>query len=95
VNKEHENRKVGVELNVYNVLNQHAVTSINEVPITAATAPPAVTSNPTKFDFLTLTTNFDYNNVMNAKKNILSSTYNTPSLFQAARQLRFKIAYVF
>jgi hypothetical protein len=95
VSKEHENRKIGAELNVYNLLNQHAVTGYNEVPITAATAPPAVTSNPTGFDFLTLTTNFDYTGVMNAKKNILASTYNQPSLFQSARQLRLKIAYTF
>ncbi len=95
VNKEHENRRIGAEINVYNLLNQHAVTGYNEVPITAATAPPAVTSNPTGFDFLTLTSNFDYTGVMNGKKNILSSTYNQPSLFQSARQLRIKIAYQF
>jgi carboxypeptidase family protein len=95
VSKEHENRKIGAELNVYNLLNQHAVTGYNEVPITAATAPPPVTSNPTGFDFLTLTTNFDYTGVMNGKKNILSSTYNQPNLFQSARQLRLKIAYTF
>jgi len=95
VSKEHENRKIGAEVNFYNLLNQHAVTSINPVPITAATAPPSVTSNPTGFDFLTLTTNFDYNSVMNYRRNILSSTYNTPTTFQSARQLRIKIAYVF
>ena len=78
VNKEHENRRIGAEINVYNLLNQHAVTGYNEVPITAATAPPAVTSNPTGFDFLTLTSNFDYTGVMNGKKNILASTYNQP-----------------
>jgi hypothetical protein len=95
VNKEHENRRIGAEINVYNLLNQHAVTGYNEVPITAATAPPAVTSNPTGFDFLTLTSNFNYTGVMNGKKNILSSTYNQPNLFQSARQLRIKIAYQF
>ncbi len=95
VSKDHENRKFGGEVNFYNLLNQHAVTGYNEVPITAATAPPSVTSNPTGFDFLTLTTNFDYTGVINTKKNILASTYNQPNLFQSARQLRFKIAYTF
>jgi hypothetical protein len=95
VNKEHENRRIGAEINVYNLLNQHAVTGYNEVPITAATAPPLVTSNPTGFDFLTLTSNFNYTGVINNKKNILSSTYNQPNLFQSARQLRIKIAYQF
>jgi hypothetical protein len=32
---------------------------------------------------------------MNGAKNILSSTYNQPNLFQSARQLRLKIAYQF
>jgi hypothetical protein len=95
VSKEHENRKFGGEVNFYNLLNQHAVTGYNEVPITAATAPPNTTANPTGFDFQSLMTNFDYVGVMNYRRNILSSTYNLPNLFQSARQLRFKIAYTF
>ena len=95
LSKEHENRRFGGEVNFYNLLNQHAVTGYNEVPITTATAPPSVTSNPTGFDFLALTTNFDYTGVINTKRNILSSTYNLPNLFQSARQLRIKVAYTF
>ena len=95
VSKEHENRKFGGEINFYNLLNQHAVTGYNEIPITAATLPPATTANPTGIDFLLLTTNFDYTSVMNQRRNILSSTYNQPNLFQSARQLRIKLAYMF
>ena len=96
VNKDHENRRLGFEANFYNLLNQHAITGFNEIPITAATSNvPPVTTNPTGFDYLAFTTNFDYVGTINAKKNILSSTYNQPNLFQSARQIRLKIAYVF
>ena len=95
ISSDHENRRLGLEANFYNLLNQHAITGYNEVPITAATAPPSVTSNPTGFDFLTLTTNFDYTSTINTKKNILSSTYNQPNLFQSGRNIRLKIAYQF
>lgn len=96
ISKDHENRKLGAEVNFYNLFNQHAITGFNEVPITAATKNKVpVTYNPTGFDFLALTTNFDYTSTINTNGNVLSSTYDKPNLFQSARQLRIKVAYMF
>lgn len=95
ISKEHENRKVGAEINVYNAFNQHAVTAYFETPVgnSAAVSPPA--NNPTTVDFFTLMTNFDYIGETNKEKIWLSNRYGLPQQFQLARQMRIKIAYVF
>jgi Carboxypeptidase regulatory-like domain len=104
VSKDHENRKFGGEVNIYNVLNQHAPTSYYDLPITAATF-PTDRSNPTNFDYKSLTSGWDYAAVSNsagggannavAQLKTVSNRYGQPALFQPGRQIRFKVAYIF
>jgi len=100
VSKEHENRRIGGELNVSNLLNQHAVMAVYELPTTAA-ATITTSGNPTGTDYNALMTGFDYTAVANGKlanstqPKILSNQYNLPNLFQPARNLRFKVAFIF
>jgi hypothetical protein len=94
VSKEHENRKLGGEINVSNLLGQHAVTGYNEVPLTAAVA-PSTTSNPTGFDYLAMESGWDYVGVSNSAKKLVSSTYGQPNIFQPGRQIRLKVAFTF
>jgi len=94
VNKAHENRKFGGEINIYNLLGQHAPTGYTEIPLTAAVY-PSTTTNPTGFDFYSMMTGWDYVGVSNAAKRLASSTYGLPNLFQSGRQMRIKVAYIF
>jgi hypothetical protein len=104
VSKDHENRKFGGEVNVYNVFNEHAPTAYYDLPITSATF-PTDRSNPTNFDYKSLTSGWDYAAVSNspgggannavAQLKTVSNRYGQPAVFQAGRQLRFKIAYIF
>ncbi|QEE30112.1 TonB-dependent receptor [Terriglobus albidus] len=103
VSQDHENRKFGIEMNVYNLFGQHAVTAYNQVPLTAATYPSVSTStNPTGINFNSLLTGWDYVGVSNngsgpsnQGNKIVSSSYGLPNLFQSARQIRIKVAYTF
>jgi len=94
VSKDHENRRLGGEVNFYNLFNEHAVTSYYNIPLTTATF-PTDTSNPTGYDYKSLTTGWNYAAVSNSQSKTVSNRYGAPALFQAARQLRFKIAYTF
>ncbi|MCU1319389.1 MAG: TonB-dependent receptor plug, partial [Edaphobacter sp.] len=96
LSKDHENRKLGVEFNFYNLLNQHAPTSFYDLPITTATSPSDPT-NPTGYDYKSLTSGWDYAAVSNStsQKKTVSNRYGQPALFQAARQIQLKIAYTF
>ena len=104
ISKEHENRKFGGEVNFYNLFNQHAVTSLYDLPITAGTF-PTDHSEPGNFDYKSLTSGWDYvatsnsagggaNNAVSQLKTV-SNRYGQPALFQSARQIRFKVAYTF
>ncbi len=104
VSKEHENRKFGGEVNFYNLFNQHSVTSLYDLPITAGTF-PTDRSEPGSYDYKALTSGWDYvatsnsagggaNNAVSQLKTV-SNRYGQPALFQPARQIRFKIAYSF
>ena len=105
VSKEHENRRFGGEFNVTNLLNQHAMMAYNVTPTTSA---PNIgtTTNPTGTDYKQLMTGYDYMAEMNgaigtASNNgavspkILSNQYGLPNVFQSARSVRWKLAYVF
>lgn len=98
MSKEHENRRLGGEINVSNLLGQHAIMGYNEVPLTAATS-PSTNTNPLGYDYKAMESGWDYvgvsnNDPKNGKK-LVSSTYGQPSLFQTGRQIRLKIAYTF
>jgi hypothetical protein len=98
VSKEHENRRFGGEINVSNLLGQHAIMGYNEVPLTAATY-PTTTSNPVGIDWNSMESGWNYVGVSNAPNSlgnkIVSSTYGQPNLFQTGRQIRLKVAYTF
>jgi hypothetical protein len=96
VSKDHENRRLGAEINVQNALNQHAVTAYYSTPVgngNSAVAPKA--SNPTTFDYNMLMTNFDYIGETNKEGLYLANRYGLPQQFQLARQMRIKLAYIF
>jgi len=96
LSKDHENRKLGVEFNFNNLFNQHAPTAFYNLPITAGTFPSDPT-NPTGYDYKSLTSGWDYAAVSNSPSQVktVSSRYNQPALFQSARQIQLKIAYTF
>ncbi len=94
VSKEHENRKLGGEINVSNLLGQHAAMGYTEIPLTAAVS-PTTTSNPFGFDYYAMETGWDYVGVSNTNKKLVSSTYGLPNLFQTGRQIRLKVAFTF
>jgi len=104
ISKDHENRRFGGEVNFYNLLNQHAATSIYNLPITTATY-PTDTTNPTNYDYKSLTSGWDYVAVSNSagggpnnavpQLKTVSNRYGLPALFQSARQIQFKVAYIF
>jgi hypothetical protein len=98
ISKEHENRKFGGEINVFNLLGQHAIQSYNNVPLTAATY-PYTTTNPIGIDWNSMMSGWDYvgvsnNDPKNGKK-IMSTSYGLPNLFQTGRQIQLKVAYIF
>jgi hypothetical protein len=98
ISKDHENRRIGAEINVYNALNQHAITSYYETPVgnSGDITPPA--NNATGFDYYTLMTGFDYIAMSNNNKPAplyLATRYGLPNQFQLARQVRIKVAYTF
>ena len=112
VSKDHENRKIGAELNATNALNQHTVMGYNELPLRTAaslnnnTPASQSPSNPSNIDFHDLLGGFDYVAVANGTytsttngatsgARTLNSQYALPNLYQAARQLRLKVAYTF
>jgi Carboxypeptidase regulatory-like domain len=96
ISKDHERRKLGAEVNFYNLFNQHAVTSVYDLPLTAGTFPSDPT-NPTGYDYKSLTSGWNYVGVSNSPGQLktVSSRYNQPALFQAARQIQLKLAYTF
>jgi hypothetical protein len=99
VNKEHENRKLGGEINISNLLGQHSVTGYNQVPLTAAVYPYNATANPLGIDWNAMMSGWDYvgvsnNDPKNGNK-LVSSTYGLPNLYQSGRQIRLKLAYTF
>jgi len=104
ISKTHEGRKFGGEVNFNNLLNQHSVTSYYNLPITAGTFPTDKT-NPTGYDYKSLLSGWDYVATSNSpgggangatpQLKTVSNRYGQPALFQNARQIRFKIAYIF
>jgi len=104
VSKDHENRRVGAEFNVNNLLNQHAIMGYNITPTTSAPT-IATTSNVTGTDYHQLMTGYDYMAEMNGtlgttangatSPKILSNQYGLPNTFQTARSIRWKLAFVF
>jgi hypothetical protein len=94
VSKQNEKRQLGAELNVFNVFNQHAVMGYVE-NLTSAAYSLSTTSNPTKADYYTYMTGWDYIASGNSSSRILSNQYGRPNLFQAARTMQLKVAFTF
>jgi hypothetical protein len=100
VSKTHEAQRFGGEMNVGNVLNQHAAMAFNNVPITTS-GTINTTTNPTGVDYNSLMRGFDYTAIANGSTaasnapKIFSSQYGQANVFQAARQIRFKVAFIF
>jgi hypothetical protein len=100
VSKTRESNRVGAEINVMNVLNQHSAMGYNDVPLTSS-GTISTTTNPTGVDYYALMTGYDYVALMNGltttpnNPRTLSNQYGLPNTFQAARQIRIKVAYIF
>lgn len=102
VSKEHENRRLGGEINASNLLNQHTAVAYNQTPLTAAAqiVSGATPANPIGTNFLAEMTGYNYTDVSNgvtsgSARRILSNQYGLPNVFQPARQIRLKIMYQF
>jgi len=100
ISKEHENYRLGGEINVINLLNQHAAMAYNDIPITSS-ATIATNSNPTGVDYNALMSGFDYVAMVNGATaastapKVMSNQYGLPNVFQSARQVRVKVAFTF
>lgn len=104
ISKTHEAYRVGAEINVMNALNQHAIMAYYDTPITSSgSIGVPVTVNLTGVDYHALMTGFDYLPLMNGtvpgstanSPKTLSNQYGLPNTFQAARQIRLKVAFYF
>src|SRR5262249_13513091 len=97
VSKTNQAMRLRFNLNVQNVLNQHAVLSTFFTPFRTGAVALASTANPTGFDFNGLMTGYDYVAAANGAGNtvngplIYSNRYGLPNVFQGARQMRFQV----
>ena len=108
VSKDHENYKLVVEGNGYNLFNQHAATSIYEFAIPTNLINP---SRPSRFsgdpqtDWAKVMNGYNYVDALNGTGAFggaaaqvpltLASRYGLPATYQIARQFRFAVRFVF
>jgi hypothetical protein len=107
VSKEHENRRLSIEMNVANLFNQHAATAYYEFAI------PTNLISPTRASRFSGDPGVDWGKVMNGYNYVdalngtgafgngvqapltLASRYGEPLLFQLARNVRLALRFTF
>ena len=111
VSKDHENYKLVVEGNGYNLFNQHAATSFyqyvtpsNVAALISPTRPPRFSGDP-QVDWAKVMNPYNYIDALNGTGAFggaagqspltLASRYGLPQTFQIARQFRFAVRFMF
>ena len=106
VSKEHENRRLGFEINIANIFNQHSAVGYYEFAIPANLVSP---SRPSRFpgdpgvDWARVMKGYNYVDALNATgafANVqapltLASRYGLPNLYQLARNMRLALRFTF
>ena len=90
--------RLGLEFNVQNILNQHAVLSVNPNPFGRGTEFLKFTNLalPTGVDVNHFLTGYDVAGEATAQGSmVLNSRYGLPFLFQGSRNLRLGIRFTF
>lgn len=102
VSKTNEHLKLQFEMNVFNVLNQHAVLSYMNTPFYSSQWITPVLPGTSTTDWMAMTTTgFNYVDVANGINNAgggkmgLTSIYGKPNLFQNARNVRLGMKFFF
>ncbi len=102
-----ENTKLAFEVNALNVLNQHAVTAVNEIAVAGSglispTRASRFSGDPL-VDWNKIMTAYNYMDALNGtgtfagvqSKLTLASRYGLPQLYQQARNIRLSIRFTF
>ena len=106
VSKEHENRRLGFEINIANIFNQHSAVGYYEFAIPANLVSP---SRPSRFpgdpgvDWARVMKGYNYVDALNATGSFanvqapltLASRYGLPNLYQLARNMRLALRFSF
>jgi outer membrane receptor protein involved in Fe transport len=97
VSKTHEQMRLGLEFNAQNLLNQHAVLSVNPNPFGRGTEfLKFADASPTGVDVTKFLTGYDTAAEATAQGGMVAnSRYGLPFLFQGSRNLRLGIRFMF
>jgi outer membrane receptor protein involved in Fe transport len=105
VSKEHENRRLGLEINIQNLFNQHAPTGYYEFAIPAndiSPTRPARFSGDPQVDYAKVMKGYNYMDALNGAgaftgedKMTLASRYGLPVLYQTTRNMRLALRFTF
>lgn len=105
VSESHENWRLGVEFNVFNLLNmKHATMIWSQVVSTNAVAaiyPPGASVNGSTSYYAALENGYDYKSLSNSATNTngyglaLSNLYGRPGAYQSPRTMRLKVKFTF
>jgi Carboxypeptidase regulatory-like domain len=102
VSKEHENRLLSFEADIFNLLNQHAAVAFNENPLNGAgkvisnkvAANPTIPADP-GIGWKQLMTGYDYVAEINKEGLPMNPRYALPQVFQGARTFRLAARFTF
>jgi hypothetical protein len=103
VSKDHENRLLTFESDIFNLLNQHSVLAVQEIPFAGGglinpTRASRFTGDPNT-DWAKVMTGYDYvaaaNGANGNPKLTLASRYGLPTVFQTARNMRLALKFTF
>jgi hypothetical protein len=103
VSKDHENRLLTFEGDIFNLFNQHSVLAVQEIPFAAGglltpSRASRFTGDP-QIDWAKTMTGYDYvamaNGANGSPKLILANRYGLPTVFQTARNMRLAVKFTF
>ncbi len=104
VSKDHENRLLSFEADIFNLLNQHSAVAFNENPLNSVgvispkrlPGPPSPsTAADPLIDWKTLMTGYNYTAEINKEALSLNPRYGLAQVFQAARTFRLAAKFTF
>jgi hypothetical protein len=103
VSKDHENRVLTFEGDIFNLFNQHSVLAVQQIPFAGGgllnpSRASRFTGDP-QIDWAKTMTGYDYvamaNGANGSAKLTLASRYGLPTVFQTARNMRLAVKFTF
>jgi hypothetical protein len=95
VSKNNEGMRLGLELDILNLLNQHSALAITPTPLAGGATVTIAGANASGVDWKSLLTGWDYTGVSNAAGKTFNNAYGLPNLFQASRNMRLMVMFKF